>query len=106
MNVMSIRSNLQLRGPMRSACCLAAVALLSGCGSSGAPDSAQDGAQPPRAQIRFVDRAEAAGLRFRHANGMTGAFLEAEMYLPFLEVTVDNEDISLERFNMEDNRRP
>jgi enediyne biosynthesis protein E4 len=58
---------------------LAALALLTGCRRSDTAAPAPIVAAP---QIQFVDRAENAGLRFRHANGMTGAFLEAEIYAP------------------------
>ncbi len=67
------------------------VALLTGCGrgerqpavdAAASPVGGRDGGQPGEAlgaDDWFVDRAEAAGLRFVHFNGMSGRFYFPEM---------------------------
>ena len=64
----------------RVCACLVAAGVLAGCSRSNTPESSATAV--PASRIQFADRAEASGLRFSHANGMTGAFLEAEIYAP------------------------
>jgi enediyne biosynthesis protein E4 len=69
----------RLKPALDTIMCVTLLALLAGCARSAPPGTASTVQTP---QIQFVDRADTAGLQFRHRNGMTGAFLEAEIYAP------------------------
>jgi enediyne biosynthesis protein E4 len=64
---------------VNAALTLVLAALSGACSGPRAPDSSGG----PAAQlIAFTDQAGAAGLTVTHANGMTGEYLEAEIYAP------------------------